>query len=370
MLGGAGPVAAESDRRGIESWPLHSLWSQPPPDVRKSAFPFGVRSPTLARMNNWESVPCALCADQSSEAILEIPCAEAPGGHSFVRQCRQCGLRRLDPRPGAGLIGSYYAKAGGDDYNAYAGRTRSRRVQSVWNFLRDGAAQPACQSLVGRLLSPITALVARWAFDINVCLGRSTGLKILEVGAGYGDILIYLQERGAKVLGTDLSSAAAAKAAEFRVEVRLGTLRDLALPDAEFDHAIMCHSLEHVPDPNVELAELSRILRPGGLLHIAVPNGRAVRLKLDGVRFAHLSFPLHYWFFDSNTLSQLLRTHGFELERPPRTTTRHHALKHWLGSLKRSPIESTREFLRFLRATGRVSDGGDVLRIVARRRQG
>lgn len=316
----------------------------------------------------WESVPCALCGTTAAAEVLMIPHAPAPAGHSAVVACRHCGLRRLEPRPGPELIGSYYAAAGGDSYNAYVGRKRSARTQAVWNLLRDGYARPAGQGWVSRFLGPLTGALANWAFDINVRLQRRRGLRVLEVGAGYGDILIYLRERGCEVLGTDLSAAAAAKAQEYGVEVRLGNLKELALPAASFDAAIMCHSLEHVPDPNVELAELRRLLKPGGELHIAVPNGHAVRLAQDGLAFAHLSFPLHFWFFDPESLACLLARHGFVPLKGPWTTTRHHALNAWLSGCRREGVlAATRRFWRFFAASLGRSDGGDVLRVVAQR---
>lgn len=301
--------------------------------------------------------------------MLPVPHVDAPGGLSHVWQCRKCGLRRLQPRPGPSVIGGYYAKAGGDNYNAYVGRQRSPRQQAVWDFLRDGSARPAGRSLLGRALGPIAARFARWQFDINVPVNGRTGLRVLEVGSGYGDLLIYLKSRGCEVLGTDLSPAAVASGARHGVEIRLGNLVDLHLPGGSFDVAVMCHSLEHVPDPNVELAELARLLRPGGRLHLAVPNGNAVRLPLEGTRWCHLSHPLHFWFYDAKSLAALLERHGFGLAEPMVTTSRHHILNGWLHYLRReSPLKATRDILRILRESWRVPDGGDVLRAVAVRR--
>jgi SAM-dependent methyltransferase len=209
--------------------------------------------------------------------------------------------------------------------------------------------------------------MARWLFDINLFLGGRRGLRILEVGSGFGDILIYLRSRGCEVLGTDLSKEAAAKGREYGLEMRVGNLADLALPSASFDAAILCHSLEHLPDPRVEIGELARVLRPGGELHLAVPNGRAVRFELDGMEWAHLSYPLHFWYFDGRALQRLLEGHGFELMEPPRTTTRHHALKAvWSDTRRIGLPRALRRFMAFLQASRRRADGGDVLRVVAR----
>lgn len=314
----------------------------------------------------WESAPCAVCGGVQSRPVLVIPFPEAPGGASAVVECSGCGLRRLDPRPGAATIGGYYSAAAGGGYNAYVGRKRSPRTQAIWDLLRDGFARPAVQPAWSRVLSPVTGAVASWAFDINVPLRRRTGLRVLEVGAGFGDILIYLRQRGCEVCGTDLSPDAVAKGREYGLEMHLGHLREAGLASASFDAAIMCHSLEHVPDPRAELGELARLIKPGGTLHVAVPNGHAVRLDLDGLGWAHLSFPLHFWYFDARNLTRLLAEYGFTPVAGPATTTRHHAFNEWRHDFfRRGPVASTQRFLKFLVASAGRRDGGDVLRVTA-----
>lgn len=298
--------------------------------------------------------------------MLQVPHPDAPQGVSCVVSCRGCGLRRLDPRPDASSIGDYYAAA--TDYNAFVGRRRSPRAQRIWNFLRDGFSNPNSIGTFSRILRPITGPIARWLFDINVPLDGRTGLRVLEVGSGYGDILLYLKQRGCSVLGSDLSTAAAAKARDYGVEVRIGHLLDLRLPATSFDVAIMCHSLEHVPDPNVELAELARLLRAGGTLHIALPNGNAVRLQTEGREWLHLSHPFHFWFFDSKTIVRILEKHGFRPIEPPRTTSRHHAWGTWRHEVRtRGWSVATQRLMKYLKGSARVPDGGDVLRVMARR---
>lgn len=315
---------------------------------------------------DWEGVSCAGCQSTDGTSDLAIPQPDAPGGVAHVWRCRHCGLRRLNPRPTVESLPHYYAAAAG--YNAYIGRTRSPRTQRFWNFLRDCYSRPAGIGPWTRLAAPIGKAIASWAFDINVPLDGARGRRVLEIGSGYGDILIYLRERGCEVLGVDPSAEAAASGKRHGVEIRVGFITQLRLPAASFDVIVMCHSLEHVPDPNVELAEVTRLLAPGGHLHLAVPNGNAVRLRLDGIHWAHLSHPLHLWYFDAATLTQLLRRHGLEPTQSPVTTTRHHALKHWLGECRRGhPVSGTIGFLRFLRAAALARDGGDVLRVVARK---
>jgi SAM-dependent methyltransferase len=287
--------------------------------------------------------------------VLAIAHADAPDGWSYIVQCRGCGLKRLSPRPSPGELAKYY----GSGYNAFIGRTRSARKQRLWDALRDTyATADGPPRLVG--------LVARWVFDINVRV-RPVPPRVIELGCGYGDLLAYLLSRGCDVHGVDLDPRAAAAATGLGVPVHVGTIEDLQAPSSAFDVGVLCHSLEHVPDPGATLAELGRVLKPGGLLHVAVPNGAAAAFAIEGAEWPHVSHPLHFWFFDRRSLMALLERHGFSVMSAYTTSRWHHATA-WLHRMRRGDIaRSTRRFLSIAARSIASSDAGDVLRMTARR---
>jgi SAM-dependent methyltransferase len=310
----------------------------------------------------WVDTACCLCNETAGRTVLPISHPDAPNGRTRIVECSGCGLRRLDPRPGQDAIGRYY----GDDYNAFVGRDRGRAKQALWDLMRDAWARPPRRR--GRMLRPVLAPLAAWAFDINVPLDTGFPLRVVEMGSGFGDLLIYLKARGCDVHGVDLDARAATRAADYGVPVRLGDLASAGFPSESFDVGIMCHSLEHVPDPVAEVREFARILKPGGSLHIAVPNGRALGLELYGTDWMHLSLPLHFWFFDAKTLTHLLERLGFSISRPPVSVSRTYYLSRWLRDIRdHGTLEATRTFARHLRCSLSERGRGDVLRIVASR---
>jgi len=309
----------------------------------------------------WESVPCPVCGAREAAPVLDLPHPDAPGGLSRVVQCAGCGLRRLEPRPTMAVIGKYY----GGGYNAFIGRTRGAAKQARWDFLRDSGAGAPGRGAGARLLRPFTRPFADWAFDITIPLDGGKPPRVIEIGCGYGDLLMYLKSRGCEVQGVDMDPGAAAVGAQHGVPIHVGHVTDLKLPAGSFDRAVMCHSLEHVPDPREQLAELARLLRPGGVLHIAVPNGKSAGLRLEGRAWLHLSHPLHLWFFDSLTLKRLAGECGF-VPRLTYTTSRHHQL----GKVRerarlRGWPAALRETARLLAAHAGDPDSGDVLRLQA-----
>jgi SAM-dependent methyltransferase len=304
--------------------------------------------------DGWLDTRCCVCDGVEAARLVAIPHADAPDGLSCIVRCQGCGMRRLSPRPAAAAIATYY----GAGYNAFIGRTRSALKQRLWDGLRDAYATAGSPAWRGRLAS--------WVFDVNVRVAPSPP-RVIELGCGYGDLLAYLRSRGCDVQGVDLDARAAVAAEALGVPVHVGTLEDLAAPAGSFDVGVLCHSLEHVPDPGRTLTEIGRVLKPGGLLHIAVPNGAAAALAVEGCEWQHVSHPLHFWFFDPRNLLTLLERHGFLAESAYTTSRWHHATG-WGHRVRRGDIaRSTRRFLSIAMQSVARRDAGDVLRVTARR---
>jgi len=93
------------------------------------------------------------------------------------------------------------------------------------------------------------------------------GREVLEVGCGTGLILQRLAAIASRAVGVDLSPGMLRKARERGLEVTEGRAEALPFPDASFDVAVSFKVLAHVPDVRAALAEMARVVRPGG--HVA-----------------------------------------------------------------------------------------------------
>jgi SAM-dependent methyltransferase len=96
------------------------------------------------------------------------------------------------------------------------------------------------------------------------------------------------------------------------VGVHTGTLESQEFPDQAFDVVTMWEVIEHLPDPRTTLAEVWRILRPGGRLVLSTPDAGSLAARLSGRRWlGWRKVPEHVFFFDRTNLDRLLDQSGF-----------------------------------------------------------
>ena len=145
------------------------------------------------------------------------------------------------------------------------------------------------------------------------CLRLERDDWVLEVGFGGGGLLrsLLLGTRG-EVFGADLSDMLIARAKlRFARDVRRGRLHlyrasadDLPLPPATVTRAVSVNSLYFWPDPAAALAELARVVKPGGRLAIAFEPAEELR-KWPGHRYG-------FRLFEVAEVRALMEAAGFE----------------------------------------------------------
>ena len=144
----------------------------------------------------------------------------------------------------------------------------------------------------------------KWKLRLVALAEVRIGTAALDLACGTGDIAFELADRGARVVGLDLTHrmlelAQARNTSGNRVRFVTGDMMALPFPDASFDLVTTGYGIRNVPRIEPALAEIRRVLRPGGLLlsldfdRPANPLVRAVYLSYLTVVGSAVGWALH-----------------------------------------------------------------------------
>lgn len=258
-----------------------------------------------------ESVNCTLCGANNSEILFNgrdlwygIP------GSFPVRRCRECSLIYLSPRPSVEEMARYYP-------TRYAPYQLAEANAS--NFLQRWNRRYSENKKVRAVEKYITPK------------GRA-----LDIGCATGDFLDRLRDRGWEVVGVEMNDEAASYGrTHLRLDIFTGQLEEAGFAKNSFSLITMWHVLEHVHNPLDTLDEVARILSPGGVFVLAVPNPDSLEARLFRRFWAGWDVPRHLHIFSRSLLQQVLHSRGWRIDSVASMTGRHWlfnlSLRHWLN---------------------------------------
>ena len=223
----------------------------------------------------------------------ESPVAGAPVVHrrrddALVR-CRRCGLVFANPQYTPDELHGLYRELYYDDEKNFATDFRERDR---------------------RALQPLNRMVARDLQRRYPRLRATAGreVRVLDYGSGVGFFLEVCREVGMRPLGIEFSEVAARYAGErLGLEVRTDPERALdELPDAHFHLVTAWQVVEHLREPRQTLRQLVRVLAPGGVLALAVPNLRSWQYLVERGRWFNVQNLTHLAFYNPANLGSML----------------------------------------------------------------
>lgn len=229
---------------------------------------------------------CPVCSSERIGPAFQARGAGLGEAEFLVQRCFACGLGWTDPAPADDQIGRWYPPA-------YYGKDNVR-------------------------FNPFFEWLVRWfrRRRARVIARLVPGGPILDIGCGRGFMLSFLRQAGFEPHGVELNEAAAWHARNrLSLEVHVGSVLDAPYGPEQFQAVVLWHSLEHMRFPERILAHAKQVLKPGGLLVVAVPNSDSLQARWFGNRWFHLDVPRHYFHFGSRSLKGLLSKLGFEIVR-------------------------------------------------------
>ena len=232
---------------------------------------------------------CPLC--DSTRIALFCACHDdlTRRGEFTIFSCDDCGFRFTNPYPSIEDIHVFYES---DDYTPTTNSTRG--VLNKGYHLARRVMLRAKLRLVRRLSQ------------------RATG-SLLDIGCGTGEFLATMKQAGWDVQGVEPFEPARVSATE-RFDVPVTDLAGQALlPCHGHDVVTLWHTLEHAHDIHHSMSEISRLLKPGGLALIGIPNCASWDAQFYGRHWAAYDAPRHLHHFTPDTLRRLAERHGFHL---------------------------------------------------------
>lgn len=272
-----------------------------------------------------ENVTCMLCG--SGDARIRVVQRDVNlrlSEQTFTLvQCKGCGLIFLNPRPTPEEIHAYYPKEYYPLDDIRERRSIDRLFQRLSNGLKKGIREEfygypqssnSDRSVLWHRLYRLMLYPEYWHLKLvgrDILPYRGSG-RILDVGCGPGKLLRVLREWGWDTYGVDFSPIAVECAkGKHGLNVRLGDLKSASYENEFFDVVMFNHCLEHVFNPIETLREAWRILKPGGLLAITIPNAGGFEARLFGKWWVQWDVPRHLFHFTKATMSRSLIKSGF-----------------------------------------------------------
>jgi SAM-dependent methyltransferase len=233
---------------------------------------------------------CVVCG--SSDLALHLTVGAAGGSTSLhptttefgsalsdIVRCRSCGHMQLDRFPSDDELDSAYAGAESEDY------------------IEEEEGQRA---------------TARVALERIERAAPERG-RLLDVGCWVGFLLAEARARGWETVGIEPSEFARGHArGVLGLDVLDADLFTADLPSGAFDAVVLGDVLEHLVRPGDGLDRIAALLRPGGVLYIAVPDAGSRLARRMGARWWSV-IPTHVQYFTRSSLSGLLGAHGYEV---------------------------------------------------------
>lgn len=201
-------------------------------------------------------------------------------------KCDACELVFTNPRPVESENGNYYKSV---DYISHTNSTKG---------------------IIGFLYKIVRGINLKR--KVKVLQKHNSGKRVLDIGCGIGFFPKSANAAGYSTKGVEPDTDALKFAIENN-KIEAYPLEKLENFGQEFDTVTMWHVLEHVYHLRDQLATIKKVIKPGGLFIIALPNYKSFDGQYYQKFWAGYDVPRHLYHFEEKTVQHLLASFGFDL---------------------------------------------------------
>lgn len=135
---------------------------------------------------------------------------------------------------------------------------------------------------------------------------------MIDVGCGDGHFLQVAKRRGWNVYGTEYTDVAVEVCEKKGISMRKGKLNVDNYPPDFFDLVTSFEVIEHINNPNEDVANYNKVLRKGGVVYVTTPNFNSVSRDLLGVKWNVIEYPEHLSYYTVSTIKKIFVKNGFK----------------------------------------------------------
>ena len=234
----------------------------------------------------------------------------------ILNKCSDCEVAYLSPRPNKESIHKAYA-----NYYTHKEGSNTFKKGSVSIFInyfkmviynvkykREYQFKEYILNIILYLIYPAHLFLDSKIRHIGPLVNKKN--RLLDIGCGNGDFLVFANDLGWEVTGLDVDKGAVDTALSKGLNVKLGGIESLN-NDELFDMITLNHVIEHVYNPVELIQECYKYLNPGGKLWLETPNINSIGLNLYKEYWRGLEPPRHLILYNFLSLSKLLSNVGF-----------------------------------------------------------
>jgi ubiquinone/menaquinone biosynthesis C-methylase UbiE len=141
---------------------------------------------------------------------------------------------------------------------------------------------------------------------------KTADKNLLDVGCGTGDFLLICKNSGWTVTGVEpnvKAKIAAENKLKGKSDSEIYSEINQLKSEAQFDVITLWHVLEHVPNLEAYISTLKKLLKPNGVLIVAVPNFKSYDASYYKQFWAAFDVPRHLWHFSKKSIHLLFEKH-------------------------------------------------------------
>ena len=257
-------------------------------------------------MNNYLENQCEICGSESFDPkFIAYDRNNKTTGQIFkIMECKGCGVNQTLPLPDLAELSQYYplpyyptGYVSEKYYQSHIARFQLAKIKIIQAFAQTG--------------------------------------RLLDIGCGVGHFIRTALNQGYKAECVEFSETAAAVGRErWNLQIVSGDFLSSQFMPESFDIITLWQVFEHLREPRSVLCKIYKLLKPNGLLVIAVPNFASVQARVFRNRWYHLDVPRHLFHYSPESLVKILDTCNLHVDKIDHRSPEHNYAG-ILGSLMR-----------------------------------